>query len=345
MAQEYKYDLCVFVGRFQPYHLGHHQVVLKALELGRKVLVLAGSANRARSLRNPFTFEERREMIYDCQAGYIDSDRLTVEPLNDYVYSETGWLDEVRTRVHNIVDPGSRVCLIGHARDHTSYYLKLFPEWESYETGGSEITATAIRNWYLDQDPYKMNERVLPLPLGTRAFLERHRKTEHYAELLLEDDMIKTYKFSWSQAPYPPTFNAVDCVAICSGHVALIQRKDSPGKGMWALPGGFLDVNETLLDSAYRELQEETGLNLRTYGGPQKSIIFDDVHRDPRGRMITTGFLWNIAPDGGGAHYDMPRLYAGTDAAQAAWVPLGNLKANELWSDHFFIIKAMTAGL
>ena len=59
-----KLDTIVFIGRFQPFHNGHLEVIRTALSKAKKVLVLVGSSNQPRTPKNPFTFEERRNMIY-----------------------------------------------------------------------------------------------------------------------------------------------------------------------------------------------------------------------------------------------------------------------------------------
>ena len=90
--------------------------------------------------------------------------------------------------------------------------------------------------------------------------------------------------------------------------VLLIERKHEPFKGMWALPGGFLNMDETLEEAALRELQEETGIS-----GVQLTQFhsFSKVNRDPRHRTITTVFTGfaneNTVPE------------AGDDAANVKW--------------------------
>lgn len=92
-------------------------------------------------------------------------------------------------------------------------------------------------------------------------------------------------------------------------HILLIERGLEPFKGMWALPGGFMRMDETIEQCARRELREETsvtGAYLRQFG------VFSDIHRDPRGRVMTVAFLALVSK----SDY---RLLAGDDAARAEW--------------------------
>jgi len=118
---------------------------------------------------------------------------------------------------------------------------------------------------------------------------------------------MKTIK---EQTHYPVS---VDCVIF--GYdtqrltVALIERKNPPFVGQWALPGGFLVDNETVEQAALRELQEETGLH-DVY--LEQFRVFSKPERDPRGHVITVGFFALIASD-------KIKLIATEDAAQAQW--------------------------
>ena len=100
-----------------------------------------------------------------------------------------------------------------------------------------------------------------------------------------------------------------DCiVADKSGRLLLIKRKNDPYKGFWALPGGFMEMYETIEQCAVRELKEETGITV-----PVESIrmvgVYSEVDRDPRGRCVTVAF----AADTDDA------AEAGDDAAEARW--------------------------
>lgn len=107
----------------------------------------------------------------------------------------------------------------------------------------------------------------------------------------------------------------------------LIKRKKDPYKGKWALPGGFLEKDEALVDGARRELEEETGLKpkdlwqIKAFGAPD---------RDPRGRIISIGFLGILEAE--------EEVKGNDDAGEAKWFHLSNLP--ELAFDHSKIIAA-----
>lgn len=99
-------------------------------------------------------------------------------------------------------------------------------------------------------------------------------------------------------------------------NVLLIQRKEEPFQNQWALPGGFVLMEESLEQAAYREMQEETGLReayleqLYTYGDPE---------RDPRGRVVTVAYFALLPPDA------PIQEEGGSDARQARWFPVSEI--------------------
>lgn len=109
--------------------------------------------------------------------------------------------------------------------------------------------------------------------------------------------------------------------------ILLIQRKDPPFEGLWALPGGFMEMDESLEDAARRELQEETGIMA---GEMIRFDTYDKPGRDPRGRTITQVFvmIWK-------ENMGIPQ--AGSDAKNLAWFGLTELP--ELAFDHNLIIR------
>ncbi len=110
-------------------------------------------------------------------------------------------------------------------------------------------------------------------------------------------------------------------------NLLLINRGIEPYKGSWALPGGFINMNETAEDGALRELKEETGVDDIYL---EQFHTFTAVDRDPRERVMTIAFLAFIRQD----DYS---VVAGDDAAKAQWYPVNKLP--ELAFDHKEIIQ------
>ncbi len=134
-------------------------------------------------------------------------------------------------------------------------------------------------------------------------------------------------KYSYT---YPRLAMTVDTIIVSSKDnrkmILLIQRKFDPFQNFWALPGGFVGMEETLQQAAVRELYEETGLrNIRL----NQFFTFDAIGRDPRHRTVTTVFCGNI---------DIPMpVTGGDDANHADWFPIDSLP--EMAFDHAQIIR------
>jgi 8-oxo-dGTP diphosphatase len=117
---------------------------------------------------------------------------------------------------------------------------------------------------------------------------------------------------------YPRPAAAADVVLVtreAKARVLLVRRKHDPFAGCWALPGGFVGMEETLEAAARRELHEETGL---TVGRLVQLHTFGDPGRDPRGRTISIVYLGLVT-----GKAPVPR--AGDDAADAGWFSLQRL--------------------
>ena len=132
--------------------------------------------------------------------------------------------------------------------------------------------------------------------------------------------MMGKYVYQW---PRPMVTVDAMIFAGCQAErkVLLIKRGNEPFKGMWALPGGFVEMDEELIDAANRELFEETGVDgielkqLHTFGG---------IGRDPRGRLITIVFFATLEKE--------TETKAGDDAAEAKWFAVDQLP--EMAFDH-----------
>ena len=341
MKTEYSYDFLVFIGRFQPFHKGHQFVINKALQQAQKAIVLCGSAHQPRSLRNPWYVRERESMIRSCFPEK-ESQRIIIAPLMDVLYNDELWIRNVQKTVDGIVASHyhkphvkPKIGLIGHSKDTTSYYLKLFPQWSPVELPNYKgISSTPIREAFFKQ-PEQME--IDPIPQEILAFLSEFANTPDYTYLQEEWEFIQKYRQGWSKAPYPPTFVTVDAVVIQSGHILLVERKARPGKGLQALPGGFVDLQETLIEACLRELREETKLKVPEpvlKGSIINRQVFDEPNRSSRGRTITHAFHIELKPD-----TTLPKVKGSDDAREAFWLPLSQLNSTQLYEDHYFIVQ------
>jgi 8-oxo-dGTP diphosphatase len=140
------------------------------------------------------------------------------------------------------------------------------------------------------------------------------------------------YQYKYARAAL-----TVDCVVFGLDErdlkVLLIQRAADPFAGRWAIPGGFVEVDETLDAAAFRELREETGVDKLFL---EQLYTFGAVDRDPRERVVSVAYFALVKL---GEH----RVRAATDARNAAWFALDDLP--KLAFDHHDILATAQARL
>lgn len=326
------YSSAFFIGRFQPFHLGHKQVVLDALEKAERLVVVLGSCYGPRTPKNPFTSEERKKM-FELSLMPELFNRISFIEARDYHYNDHKWLAEIRNKVYEIADKKTSF-LTGHAKDFSSYYLKLFPEVPFIPIKGAtlNINATDIRtglfegkdgiSQYLDVNTYYY-------------VLEQHFSPEFVA-LCMEYNSYQVYKDAWKNSPYPPVFLTVDSVVEKNGHILLVERGKMPGKGLYALPGGFVNSNERLLHAAIRETCEETGYSPHS-NYLKRTSYFDYPARSLRGRTVTHAFYFKMHEDA----EPLPLVAGADDARKAFWMAIPDIYRNEsrFFEDHAHVIS------
>ncbi len=140
-------------------------------------------------------------------------------------------------------------------------------------------------------------------------------------------------RFAYDYARPALTADVVVVTREAKPRVLLIERKGEPFAGMWALPGGFVDAGERLVDAAVRELEEEAGI---TVGELEQLYTAGDPGRDPRGWTVTVAFLGRVDAR-------KAKVVAGDDAAKVAWFRLDKLP--DLAFDHAMILERAKARL
>jgi bifunctional NMN adenylyltransferase/nudix hydrolase len=331
-----KYDTLVLIGRFQPLHNAHLEIIKRATALTDQLVIICGSANQPRTYKNPFTFDERAKMIKAATAGL--SMQIYVESNTDTIYNDQAWAVRVQGIVSKYRVLGTKTGVIGHKKDESSFYLDMFPQWDFVDVEQIEpLGATDIRDLYFKRS-FNSNFIKNVVPDSTYNFLMEFRRTEDFEQIIREREFVEKYKQQYASLPYAPVFVTTDTVVICSGHVLMIKRRSEPGKGLWALPGGFLnaDTDKSVQDCAIRELKEETGIKVPVpvlVGSIQDNRVFDAIGRSTRGRTITHAFKI-VLPDG-----ELPKVKGMDDAEKARWVPIAEVRSDECYEDHYEILQ------
>lgn len=345
------YDLLVFIGRFQPFHFGHKRVVELALGQAHQVLILVGSSYQPRTIKNPFTYDERRLMIENSMEP-TEIGRVSIRAIRDFDYNDDKWMKQVQDHVAVLTKDmtflnGKKpsVGIIGYDKDQSSWYLTAFPQWDFINVGrnyNDTIDATKIRElWLGGQSP---NFTVGVLRDSTHNFMYKKFSKKEYERLAREYEGNVKYLKAWENTIHPVIFQTVDAVVVQSGHVLLVKRKAAPGEGLYALPGGFLNPNETIETGMLRELREETKLKVPLpvlKGSIKANHRFDAINRSIRGRTITDAFLIELQPG------PLPAVKGSDDAAKAKWVPLSEFEKmeEEMFEDHYHIVSYFLRGV
>lgn len=355
-----KKDLTVFIGRFSPFHNGHAAVLDRALKTSKAVLVLIGSSDQAPTTKNPFTFAVREQMIFDYLNTTVDAYKtpFIISPLHDHPYNDNEWIrgvqnavENAKTELVNVIGDNPSVYITGADRDDSTWYLNAFGDYFKLDIVGDhpvglELSATQIRTLmfqHYNTSPFHTEEQLAKVvPYSTLSALRKFAYTSVFGDLVEEYRFFQKYAEAWSKAPYAPTFVTTDACVIQSGHVLVNIRDNFPGKGLMALPGGFLEQNEKLIDGCVRELIEETNIglsNAQLYGSIQDKEIFDKPDRSLRGRTITTCFLLKLDDS-----KPLPKIKPQTgEVRKCMWMPIAEaLAARDKWfEDHHAILTTM----
>lgn len=340
-----KKPIAVFIGRLSGLHEGQMQNIMHGLMNYERLIVFIGSVNTRRTEKNPFTYEERRDVLYESVPSQFHN-KLSVLPLCDHnTYDE--WLTEIYSRLSAFSIDVNDCTLVGHRKDKsTAEYLDIIrmplDEIENYK----EINATEIRKSYFEDGI------ISPMLTPAAAnFFRTFKLTTHYNSLQKEFvyyNHIEPKRFE--DYPYKEDLNFVttDAVVTCAGHVLLVKRDSDSGDDVWALAGGFKKSTLTCFDNAIKELYEETDIDIpertiRLAATSKDGKVFDSPTRCQGYPRVTHAYHFNVQLDHKGK---LPRVRSlntkECDTKEARWFTLAEIREMYLYDDHKEIIEYFT---
>ena len=311
-----KHEQGCVLGRFQFFHKGHEQLIVEAAKLCEKLTVFIGSSQEFGTVKNPLTYEQRRDVIQLCftESG-IDNARICEAPdiLHDDEFWEECLAENYTFATHSAPIP--MYCFDrGNDIKDRPFINDYFEVYKLENANDDTISSTELREVYYLNKVYP--QRLLNLSACIYTLDLYYKYMPEYSLMYIDSldlsDSVKEFsafvdeKLEWSDAeeaaPFPlPAFDCVDVIVIDPPEqkVLSIIRSQYPGKGKRALPGGFVDKGESWEKSAARELEEETGLTCSTSdlefgaaisagerGGNRNTFVFYVDIRNCSGKLV-----------------------------------------------------------
>lgn len=324
-----QYVAGVFTLRGQILHNGHLSCLDKLFELADFGMIFIGSTNSPITANNSFNYAQRKAVIEEIIETRFPNRTYKIFPLNDYIYDNYRWKDQItdQTSIFRSED----VCMIGGSKGE--WYFNLFSEFDKFvpDFNDPSLHATTLRKEYFIDGIINLTK----MPKITADYLAHIYDTEQYHYVRNEMLRIKELNDTYGKGP----FTTVDNVCIWRNKILLVQRKNHPGKGLWAIAGGYLDAtDESVMHGAYRELIEETQANItfeqynsfvkdvKYFNNPSRSVV---AH-------INTHAHYVVIPD------EIEMVVEGADdAAVAEWKDMEFVENNPtlFYDDHRSIIE------
>lgn len=307
----------IVFGNFSPFTTEHEVVLSNIFENAKHVTFILNDVPV--SINSPQNTVRQQSAITAAMTANGRSNRFTFVTVKPYPYDQVKWFNYIIGQVYNI---RVKYKLIGTDISKFNFEIdqsrtELFSLWmrmKGFDNFNPELHAAVTR--------LKRNETI------------KDTNNLAYSPALAQQlKYIDDYDSKWGSGP----FLTADVVLVVQDHVLLIERGGEYGHGKWALPGGFVNTDERIVDAAIRELIEENSIALPAAYLKSKVVdclLADDPTRDDRGRVVSHAYLIHLD------HY--PLVKAADDAKEVKWIHLDVLKEYELFADHADIITVLT---
>ncbi len=307
------YDQLVLIGRFQPFHHGHHHLVEYGLSHCRQLILVLGSNNQVGTLQNPWSAEQRQAMISACLTPE-QLEKIRWVYLDDYWYDDPAWLQHVQAVLSNVLVDGS-VAILAHRKEETDCYLKLFSNWDKlfYETD-DHIDASKIRTW-LYQQAWEQVSQSVPKPI--MDCLDLYREHADYQALLNQ------YQLEASNS----NRLQLGLVVVCGHHILMMPAQLNDQTSQWQLPTTELPNHMTILDRIDTLKDSLLGEHVSSL-----TFRFSSIYDHPK-RTFANRVLIHISG------YQMNATM--NQITGCHWLPFSDLSPALCVADHYFIIRHM----
>ena len=345
-----QYKVAVIPARMQMFTKAHEQLIIEAGKLADLVIVALGSTNVASSIKNPFDYDFRSDVIYHWsnEYGKLGSGLCINIPdtpeLSDWVYSlkinaSLSYEEQMGYDAPN----SNEIILVGSSKDNDGTMRGEWAEklgWDCHNVEpfkneyGELLNATDIRKSYFRRPSFG-TEYISwhkMVPVSCIGIYEDFMKTDSYARLREEYAEIEHNKSKYGTGPHL-TGDALIFKLSETPKVLLITRGGKVGNGLLAMPGGYLDPGETFNETIIRECKEEINVDLSKQVVKHQRIL-DNPSRDLRGRIISVANVYYMSE----SHANEMEFKAGDDALSYGWYKLEDIKENACFADHYHVI-------
>ncbi len=327
------------VMRAQPPHLTHGWLIREALKAADEVLICIGSAQQARTPRNPFTADERIEMI-ELMLTPEERSKITFGSIPDF-HDNDRWVKAVRDLTEKPYLPmGAGIAIVGHYKDTTSEYLDLFPGWTSINVErATPFDSTTIRKAIYTGTDRQIALRAVRSMMDPKVFeyVSAHLCHPFWDGLADRWRRFQAEAALWGAPPKNFVRGVLcgDALIEWNDDVLLFRRDD----GMLCIPGGHVEQNETAYQAAVRELKEETGIGLLP--NDLRHSLVNTVFRDAPGRSERPGRVVSMVHHFRIKGSRRPAIGPANDEGTPVWMAKASLPALrcEFFEDHYLILE------